>query len=71
MIHASSRDHRVVISSMDTPYYISRFLGARRIDTVAAADNINFSELLQGVDEENENDAVNNDLMGISLNINN
>ena len=71
MIHASSRDHRVVISSMDTPYYISRFRGARRIDTVAAADNINFSELLQGVDEENENDADNNDLMGISLNINN
>lgn len=71
MIHASSRDHRVVISSMDTPYYISRFLGARRIDSVAAADNINFNELLQGVDEENENDAVNNDLMGISLNINN
>jgi len=29
MIHASSRDRRVVISSMDTPYYTSRFLGAR------------------------------------------
>jgi len=71
MIHASSRDHRVVISSMDTPYYISRFLGARRIESVIAADNINFNELLQGVEEESESDAQNNDLMGISLNINN
>lgn len=71
MIHASSRDHRVVISSMDTPYYISRFLGARRIDSVTAADNINFNELLQGVEEELESDAQSNDLMGISLNLNN
>ena len=36
-----------------------------------SADNINFNELLQGVEEERENDAQNNDLMGISLNLNN
>lgn len=71
MIHASSRDHRVVISTMDTPYYISRFLGARRIGSSVPADNINFNELLQGVEEERESDALNNDLMGISLNLNN
>ncbi|MFA7061424.1 MAG: NlpC/P60 family protein [Pedobacter sp.] len=71
MIHASSRDHHVVVSSMDTPYYLSRFLGARRIVNSTSADNINFNELLQGVEEERENDAQNNDLMGISLNLNN
>lgn len=70
MIHASSRDHRVVISTMDTPYYISRYLGARRIDTITPADTINFNELLQGVEEENENDAQNNDMLGLSLNFN-
>lgn len=32
MIHASSGSHRVTISSMDTPYYRSRFLGARRLE---------------------------------------
>lgn len=71
MIHASSRDHRVVISSMDTPYYISRFLGARRIGSSVSADNFNFNELLQGVEEEREGDVLNNDMMGISLNFNN
>lgn len=71
MIHASSRDHRVVISSMDTPYYLSRFLGARRIDTSNSGDNINYSKLLQGVDEENENEVLNNDTLGLSLNTSN
>src|SRR5512133_818228 len=70
MIHASSRDRRVVISTMDTPYYTSRFLGARRIgkDT---QDSINFEDLLQGVEEEREGDAVFNDTLGISLSLNN
>jgi cell wall-associated NlpC family hydrolase len=31
MIHASSGGGRVMISRMDTPYYNSRYLGARRI----------------------------------------
>lgn len=68
MIHASSREHRVVISSMDTPYYLSRYLGARRM-TNTASDAINFDELLLGVEEENENDILNNDTMGVSLNL--
>jgi LysM repeat protein len=32
MIHASSRDRRVVISPLNTPYYRARFIGAKRID---------------------------------------
>ncbi|HEY3307206.1 MAG TPA: C40 family peptidase [Desulfuromonadaceae bacterium] len=31
MIHASSGSHRVTISKMDTPYFRSRYLGARRL----------------------------------------
>jgi cell wall-associated NlpC family hydrolase len=68
MIHASSRDHRVVISSMDTPYYLSRFLGARRIETVVAD---NFNDLLKGVDEERDGDVMANDTLGVSLSMNN
>lgn len=70
MIHASSRDRRVVISTMDTPYYTSRFLGARRIGkTVPEA--INFDDLLQGVEEEREGDVLANDTLGVSMSQNN
>jgi len=68
MIHASSRDHRVVISSMDTPYYLSRFLGARRIGLVRSES---FNELLSGVEEERENDVLANDTLGVALTQNN
>ena len=68
MIHASSREHRVVISSMDTPYYLSRYLGARRMANTAS-DTINFSELLLGVEEENESEILSNDTLGVSLNL--
>lgn len=68
MIHASSRDHRVVISSMDTPYYLSRFLGARRITSVVGE---NFNDLLKGVEEEREADVLANDTLGVSLTMNN
>lgn len=68
MIHASSRQHRVVISSMDTPYYLSRYLGARRMSNMAA-DSINFNELLLGAEDENENDVQANDTLGVSLNL--
>lgn len=68
MIHASSREHRVVVSSMDTPYYLSRYLGARRM-TDATSDSINFSELLLGVEEEAESDILTNDTLGVSLNL--
>ena len=70
MIHASSRDRRVVISSMDTPYYTSRFLGARRVGK-DVPEAINFEELLQGVEEEREGDVLGNDMLGISLSLNN
>jgi len=70
MIHASSRDRRVVISSMDTPYYTSRFLGARRIGK-ATPENINFEELLQGVEEERDGDVLGNDTLGVSISLNN
>lgn len=68
MIHASSREHRVVISSMDTPYYLSRYLGARRM-TNDSSDTINFEELMLDVEEENENDVMANDLLGVTLNL--
>ena len=68
MIHASSREHRVVISAMDTPYYLSRYLGARRM-TTAASDAIDFNELLLGVEEDNENDTLTDDTLGVSLNL--
>jgi peptidoglycan DL-endopeptidase LytE len=34
MVHASSRDRSVTVSTTDTAYYRSRFLGARRIDNI-------------------------------------
>lgn len=71
MIHASSsRDHRgVVISSMDTPYYLARYLGARRV-TNLAPESINFDELLLSAEEENDNDVLTNDMLGLSLSFN-
>ncbi|MBI5485331.1 MAG: C40 family peptidase [Deltaproteobacteria bacterium] len=69
MIHASSRDHRVVISSMDTPYYLARYLGARRM-TNAMPDSINFDELLLGAEEESDSDVLTNDALGLSLSLN-
>jgi cell wall-associated NlpC family hydrolase len=68
MIHASSREHRVVISTMDTPYYLSRYLGARRM-TNGVSGSIDFNNLLLGVEEENENDISTNDTLGVSLNL--
>jgi len=69
MIHASSREHRVVISSMDTPYYLSRYLGARRMMADTASDSVDFNELLIGVEEENDNEIMTNDTLGVSLNL--
>lgn len=66
MIHASSHDRRVIISSMDTPYYLSRYLGARRIGA-DTDDTIYFDDLMLGVEEEQDNDIQNNDMMGVSL----
>lgn len=64
MIHASSRERRVVISSLDTPYYRSRFIGAKRISSVTG-DSFNLDELMSGVEEESSADAQMNDLLGV------
>lgn len=64
MIHASSRERRVVISSLDTPYYRSRFIGAKRISKISP-ESINLDELMIGVEEEISADAQKNDLLGV------
>lgn len=70
MIHASSRDRRVVISSLNSNYYRSRYLGAKRIEKVNP-DQFRFDDLLLGIEEELPDDEIKNDTldtMGISLN---
>jgi hypothetical protein len=67
MIHASSRDRRVVVSKMDTPYYRSRFIGAKRISQINGEMPM-FEDLLIGVQEESEEDVLTNDTLGVSLN---
>lgn len=69
MIHASSRDRRVVISTMDTPYYRARFLGAKRIGKINP-QIFKWDDLLAGVEEEMADDAQANDALGITLNNN-
>ncbi len=69
MIHASSRDRKVVISSMNTPYYRSRFIGAKRYpslnpDTVSLEDLFVGTEIAQEYDE----DASANDTLGLQVN---
>lgn len=66
MIHASSRDRRVVISSVDTPYYRARFLGAKRISEVNP-DVLSLDDLTSGVDEEGLEEILKNDTLGVSL----
>jgi LysM repeat protein len=67
MIHASSRDRRVVISTMDTPYYRSRFLGAKRIAKINP-DIFKFDDLIVGVEEESAEDASRNDALDVGMN---
>ena len=66
MIHASSRDRRVVISPMNTAYYRSHFIGAKRIAKVNP-DIFKFDDLVAGVDEESADDALKNDALGLSV----
>ena len=68
MIHASSRDRRVVISSLDTPYYRARFIGAKRIAKITP-DRFNLDELMLNVEEETPEDAQKNDLLGVATSI--
>lgn len=65
MIHASSRDRRVVISPMNTEYYRSRFIGAKRIAKVNP-DVFKFDDLILGVEEESVDDAISNDSLGLT-----
>jgi hypothetical protein len=51
---------------MDTPYYLSRYLGARRLDKINP-DTINISELLLDVEEEQEADVLANDYLGLNI----
>ena len=67
MIHASSRDRRVVISTMDTPYYRSRFLGAKRIAKINP-EIFKFDDLFTGAEEETADDALRNDSLDVGLN---
>lgn len=66
MIHASSRDRRVVISPMNTPYYRSRFLGAKRISKINP-DTFKFDDLITGIEEESAEEVQQNDALGITL----
>lgn len=65
MIHASSTSRRVVVSSMDTPYYLSRYLGARRIEKLNS-DTINLETLILEVEEEQDTDVLANDFLGLN-----
>jgi LysM repeat protein len=65
MIHASSRDRRVVISPMNTSYYRSRFLGAKRI-TKVNPDVFKLDDLILGVEEESADETVSNDTLGLT-----
>jgi len=68
MIHASSRDHKVVISSMNTPYFRSRFIGAKRYPTLNP-DTVSLDDLFAGTEivEENEEDVLANDTLGVQV----
>jgi hypothetical protein len=67
MIHASSRDRKVVISPI-TSYYRSRFIGAKRLAKINP-QIIKLEELLAGtgIEEEKEEDVAKNDTLGVNL----
>jgi cell wall-associated NlpC family hydrolase len=68
MIHASSRDHKVVISSMNTPYFRSRFIGAKRYPSLNP-DTVSLDDLFAGTEiaEENDEDVLANDTLGVQM----
>ncbi|HYA31749.1 MAG TPA: LysM peptidoglycan-binding domain-containing protein [Thermodesulfovibrionales bacterium] len=43
-IHASSRSHKVSIDSLDTPYYIKRFIGAKRLFQEDLGETMEFKD---------------------------
>jgi len=66
MIHASSRDRRVVISTINTPYYRSRFIGAKRISKINP-ETFMFDDLITGIEEELADDALRNDSLDVGV----
>jgi hypothetical protein len=46
-IHASSRSKKIQIENLDTPYYVKRFIGAKRLlpEAEAAVAEINVTEI--------------------------
>jgi cell wall-associated NlpC family hydrolase len=66
MIHASSSDRRVVISPMNTPYYRSRFIGAKRIAKINP-ETFKLEDLVSGIEEESSEDTHSNDIHGLAL----
>jgi len=68
MIHASSRDHKVVISSMNTPYFRSRFIGAKRYSSLNP-DTVSLEDLFAGTEVivENDEDVLANDTLGVQM----
>lgn len=66
MIHASSRDRKVVISPI-TSYYRSRFIGAKRLAKINP-QLIKLEELFAGtgVEEEKEEDVAKNDTLAVN-----
>lgn len=65
MIHASSRDRKVVISSLNTSYYRSRFLGAKRIAKVNP-EVFRLDDLILGVEEDNSDDVMEENPLGMN-----
>lgn len=51
MIHASSRSRRVVVTSLDLPYYRKRFIGAKRISLLEQEMPLNNGEELTSSDQ--------------------
>jgi len=66
MIHASPRGG-VVVSPVNTSYYRSRFLGAKRIAKINP-EVFRFDELILGVEEETADEAARNDSLGVGMN---
>jgi LysM repeat protein len=58
MIHASSRSRRVVVTSIDHPYYRKRFIGAKRISLLDEEESLAVSKQLLDVDEEDRDDVA-------------
>jgi LysM repeat protein len=59
-IHASSRDRKVRIDSLDTPYYVKRYIGARRMQGLLGGDAAELqsaAEPIPGTIPEKKGDA--------------